>query len=283
MRNTTFTPVTMADGSIVMQPNTTETLNPQNQSIYNSQLSNALGLNNLAGQQISNLSNVYNTPFSFNDKSHSKWATDTYNQLNASDNAAQQEAVRTRLSNMGITMGSDAYNREISRLEGQQQRSRDQFGLDSYNSDFQQQMAMYNNPANVVSSLMNGGQVDSPQFGRSGAGTVAGTDVAGIYMQDYNNRLNKYNSTIGNIGGLFSGIGSVFALSEPSEKKNKVKLPDKTKAGLQLWQFNYKGEPPGTPKHTGVMADETQRKMPHAVIKGHDGKRRVHMGLALGG
>ena len=121
-----------------------------------------------------------------------------------------------------------------------------------------------------------------PQFSPGRNGTVATVDHAGNVQTAYQNQVAAANQRNSSIGGLFSGLGSMLALSEPSMKKNVEKLPMKARGGIQMYDFNYKGEPKGTPKHRGVMADETERKMPSAVVKGRDGMRRVNMGMVMG-
>jgi hypothetical protein len=210
-------------------------------------------------------------PFSFTDQNHTQWSTDIYDKINGGDNAARQEAARTRLVNQGIAPGSEAWNREMQNLDTAQSRSRDQFMLDSLGQDFSMQQAQRNQNVNESTALATGGQVSQPIFGQPRVGSVATTDNAGIINQDYQNRLAKSQVMGSNIGGLFSGLGSVFSFSD-KRLKTDIKEVGKVK-GNKIYEYRYKS---GGPMQIGVMAQDIEKKNPNAVKTHASGYKMVN-------
>ncbi|MEG7790106.1 hypothetical protein, partial [Listeria monocytogenes] len=83
-------------------------LSPKQQAIKDQQDRASLGLSTMGADQTEKLSGYLNKPFTFDDPAHTKWATDLYGSINGDDFAREQDQSRSRLSNMGIKLGSDA-------------------------------------------------------------------------------------------------------------------------------------------------------------------------------
>lgn len=134
----------------------------------------------------------------------------------------QDEALRTRLANQGISLGSDAYNREINL---QAQRANDlqmQAALQGINLDqanrsaaLQEQAYLQDRPLNLINALRSGNQVSAPQFQQfAQQATTQGPDMLGAAQAQYNAQLNAANaqnaSSSGMLGGLL-GVGMGIA------------------------------------------------------------------------
>ena len=150
----------------------------------------------------------------------------------------QSQATQQRLANQGITPGSEAYNNEMRNQSNQQNDAYQQAALQGINLDMsannqgynqalqtgqyqntasnqalQQQLGLYNQPLNEITSLMSGSQIQSPQFQQySGGGTIApaplanATAQAGNFaQQNYANQVAAYNS---GQSGLFGLLGA---------------------------------------------------------------------------
>jgi hypothetical protein len=199
--------------------------------------------------------------------------------------AKQEEALRSRLLNSGIREGSAAWNSEMERAQQGKNDAYNQLLLQGRGQASQELLTEDNQRINQISALLNGGQVSQPNFMGANMPTIPTTDTAGIINQDYQNRLAAFQQKQAGLGGLFSGLGSLggslIGLSDDDAKKNKERHGD-VEGEMGLWSFNYKDEPPGTPKHVGLMASEVQKTKPAAVKRGKDGLRRVDYGKALG-
>lgn len=146
--------------------------------------------------------------------------------------AQQEEALRTRLANQGITLGSDAYGREMTQ-QGQQandlqlQAAMQGIGLDQQaraqglaeqqaiygqSADqrgrmMQEQAYMQDRPLNLINALRSGNQVNAPQFQQfAQQANVAGPDLLNAQNMNYQNQLANYNAGQANQSGAMSGL-----------------------------------------------------------------------------
>jgi len=136
--------------------------------------------------------------------------------------AQQEEALRTRMANQGITLGSDAYGKEMT-AQGQRandlqlQAALQGISLDQANraSALQEQAYVQDRPLNLVNALRSGAQVQSPQFqSYYNQGQTGGADYSGAANQQYSADISNYNaqSAASPMNGLFSLGGTVLGL-----------------------------------------------------------------------
>jgi hypothetical protein len=76
------------------------------------------------------------------------------------------------------------------------------------------------------------------------------------------------------IGGIASGIGMAFALSD-KRTKTHIKKVGKTTKGLPIYTFKYKGD---NTTQMGVMAQDVEKRNPKAV-KEVNGLKAVNYAL----
>lgn len=121
--------------------------------------------------------------------------------------ARQEEDLRTRLANQGITQGSEAFNREMDLLGQQRNDAYNQLMLQGRG----QAASEVNMPINQITALLSGSQVQNPNVALSQPQGAATTDVAGLINQNYGQRLNNWQQQNaqrqGLLGGLF-GLGA---------------------------------------------------------------------------
>ena len=125
--------------------------------------------------------------------------------------AQEEDRLRTRLANQGVTAGSEAWNREMSALGQSKNDAFNQLMLQGRGQAFGELQAMRNQPINEISALLSGSQVNNPQVQMAQPQGAATTDVAGLINQNYQQRQANYQSQLGNrqslLGGLF-GLGA---------------------------------------------------------------------------
>jgi hypothetical protein len=128
--------------------------------------------------------------------------------------AQQEEALAARLANQGITLGSDAYGREMN-LQGQRandlqlQAALQGINLDQANRSaaLQEQAYLQDRPLNLINALRTGAQVQSPQFQQfAQQATTAGPDVLGATNAQYQAAVDATNAQNAQAGGLMSGL-----------------------------------------------------------------------------
>lgn len=283
-RTTALSPRTIVDpltgkDQTVYAADVTETLSPEQQRIFNENQASEYNLSQYGNQQTQELLRRGASPFAYNTGDHEAWFARNYDNLNAEGNAQANESLRSRLANQGIKVGSDAYDREMKALSGGQSQARLNALMGSQQQGYEQALATRNQQTNEPLAIATGTQINQPQFTPGRTGTVATTDMMSAYQNYDNQRMNRYNSKMANLGGLFSGLGSMFALSDRRAKTDIEKV-GKVK-GQNVYEYRYKGEAGDAPKTLGVMAQEVMKKQPDAVVKGNDGLFRVNYSKAF--
>lgn len=228
-------------------------------------------------------------------------ALNTYRQYMNPELDRQQEANRTSLANQGIAPGSEAY-REAMALQSRSRSDADlqmimgagsemdrayQQNLQTFQTQdtsreraLQERMALRNQPLNEISALTSGNQVNSPQFSQYQAGNIRPTDVAGQYnhydqmqMQAYQAKLQSSNAQMSGLFGLGSSlIGGAFKFSDVRLKRDIVHLSDDPRG------FGWYGYRIGDRAEIGVLAQEVQAILPHAVATHPSGYLMVNYG-----
>ncbi len=131
--------------------------------------------------------------------------------------AQQEEALRTRMANQGITLGSDAYGKEMT-AQGQRgndlqlQAALQGISLDQANraGALQEQAYIQDRPLNLVNALRSGAQVQSPQFqSYAQQATTGGPNYSGAAQAQYGADMDAYNAQSAQSGGLMSGLFGV--------------------------------------------------------------------------
>lgn len=134
-------------------------------------------------------------------------------------------------------------------------------------------------PLNEILALSGQSQLQQPNFVNTPQTGVAGTDVAGITNQQYQQQLQGYNSMM---GGLFSAGAGLLAAPQTSilgnllsdrRAKKDIERIGQTDAGTPIYRFRYKS---GGPAQIGFMAQDLLETQPHAVVMGPDNFYRVN-------
>jgi hypothetical protein len=126
----------------------------------------------------------------------------------------EDEALRARLANQGIGLGSEAYGREQS-LSGQRrndlslQAALQGINLDQQNrsSALQEQAYLQDRPLNLINALRTGAQVQSPQFQQFAQQQYTpGPNMLGAAQAQYGAQMDAFNAKQAQRGGLMSGL-----------------------------------------------------------------------------
>jgi hypothetical protein len=136
----------------------------------------------------------------------------------------REDELMARLANQGITLGSEAYNREMT-TAGQNandlilQAALQGISLDQANrsASMQEQAYLQDRPLNLINALRTGNQVTSPEFQQfAQQATTQGADLLGATKSQYNAAVSANNAA--NAGkanmakglfGLATGVGGL--------------------------------------------------------------------------
>lgn len=267
----------------------TQKLSGAQQGIHDTNVGTQQNLATLAKDQSGRLNGLLSAPVDLNNASVEGRLSELGRARLDPQFAQQREGLMTRLSNQGIKLGSEAYDRAMTQQTQGQNDAYNQLYLTGRGQAVQEKLTERNQPINEISALLSGSQVSQPNFIHGAQTSIPTTDYAGLTQQGYQNQLGAYNQQNQQqqqlLGGLLGGAASFASLSDKRakkdiEKKGEVTLANNKKAGL--FDFHYKGESAGAPMRRGLMAQEIKRKMPSAVVDRPDGLMAVNYGKALG-
>lgn len=226
------------DGRDIPRFSQTTSLTPAQQQLFNAQQGVSQKAYDLAGNYADRIGAATARPFSYSgmpaapvyDEAFRAQQRDAIIARNQPNMDRDREAMRTQAINQGIAPGSEAWmrlqddsNRGINdfRLAADTQAGGEAaraYGLagDSRDRAIREEQALRAQPINEIAALLGTGSgVQQPQFGATNQYNVAGTDVAGIYADNYRSQVQAYqaqqqanSAMIGGVTGLLgAGLG----------------------------------------------------------------------------
>lgn len=234
----------LPDGTIIPQTTATTTLSPTQQHLYDQQTGISTQLNDLASRGIGYVDKASSTPIDQNQLPTQVTSLDQTSGVGLRDkitNAMMERlqpqierdraALDTRLSNQGITHGSEAYNwdqtnfqkgvndQRIAALLAGDQEQQSQFSRGLAGGQFTNQArgqaiqeADYfkNQPLNMLNALRSGNQTTLPQFGNVSAGSnIAAAPVYQATADQYSAAMQAYQAQLQARGALIGGLSSI--------------------------------------------------------------------------
>lgn len=278
----------------------TSALSPDQQELYNYDIASSKGLGKLQEKGLGYVSNMLDKPFDT-----SKLVSTGINpgeEMSASimrrlEPQIQQErkSFDAQMANQGIPVGSEAYmNAKRAFDQGQNDKLTSAIiqgtdvGLRARGQGFSEQAYQRNEPINTLNAVRSGAQVTNPnsyyvnapqQATTTGADYLSAAGMTGNANIASANAENAQRNAM--IQGLFSlGSSGVSKYSDIRTKEN-IKAIGFLPSGLTIYEFEYKPEwkdIAGHGKQIGVMAQEVEKVLPHAVITLNDGYKMVNYG-----
>lgn len=299
-------PITKWDSSI--------TLSPQQQAALDSQMNVQTGRSQAAEQMLGRATSALGQPLDYSgitaggdpiDLSDGGWrqkAQDAALAFNKPLQEERQAGLESQLANMGLTRGSEAWNREMRNLQDQNNRdnlavfdtSRQEAKLmgdqalqaGAFNQTLRQQqiaemMSRRQAPLNELNALLTGQQVNNPSMPSfTAAGKSDAPNVLGAAGSQYQSAMDAYNVDSANTTGALAGLASIasmFMMSDERLKTDKILLGT-LRNGVKLWTYRFIGSPL---REVGVLAQQVATIMPWAVRTGSDGWMRVNYSQIL--
>lgn len=255
------------------------TLNPGQQRVLDAQTGIAGILGDLGVTQAGALGGQLAQPFSLDSLGQMSTGIDARNAAESAllgrlepMMARDEDALRNRLANQGITQGSEAYSNAMSDFSqgrndarlaaiaaagGEQSR---QFGMDqaARQQQLSELLTQRQQPINELAALLQGAPaITTVQPNQSAQYNLQAPDIMGATMQQYNAQAANQASQMGGLYGLGGALGgaTIMAMSDVREKTD-IRRVGSTDAGQPVYTFRYRSDPDG-PVHMGVMAQES--------------------------
>lgn len=253
----------------------TTTLSPEQQAIFDAAQGAETNLANIAQDQSARIAETLADPFQFNNQDAANWAYDLGAQRLDPRFQREEASLRDRLINSGIRPGTEAWNREMSRMGETKNDAYNQLMLQGRGQAFSEALTTRNQPINELTALLGLTQVDNPaaMSGPTPQASVAGVDYAGMVQDQYRAKLANHQSALGGLFGL-AGAVAPLALSDERSKEN-IERVGKTDDGVPLYRWNYRGD---SETRIGPIAQEVDKVQPEASGPSMFGLRTVNMG-----
>lgn len=282
-------------------PTLTQTYSPQEQALYDANSATKLLLSQLGGKGATSLGDVIGKNLDLSGAPAAPGTADEVRNRVISammsrsneDIGNQESSKRSDLIAAGIPVTSEAYQKEMTRLDRQRvdarnqaelaggQEAQRQFGMgtDARKNAIAELLAQRQTPLNEITALMSGSQVSNP-FSMPGyaqntnvaaAPVFAGAQAQGAADQNIYNQQVASNNAMKS--GIF-GLGSAF-IGMPSDirlKSNIVRIGTHP-SGLPWYEYDIFGE-----RQQGVMAQEAIHVRPDAVRMMDNGYYAVDYG-----
>lgn len=277
-------------------PTVTQTYNPTQQKIFETNQQGQLGLSQVGADAVGRIGGILGQDVNFNrdigtqERGRQEVIDAMMSRVNQ-DLGRRQEGIESTLTARGIPRGSEAWNREMDQLERSRTDALQQaiVGSDARAMDERRQaitelMAQRQTPLNEISALRTGSQVSPLQFqGFSGQNVQAAPIMQGAMAQGQAG-MNAYNADVAGqnamMGGLFQ-LGSAALMSPTGtfkgfsdrRLKSKIKRIGTHPMGIGIYSYEIFGKP-----EIGVMADEVLQVIPDAVSVHDSGFMQVDYG-----
>ncbi len=162
------------------------------------------------------------------------------------------------LFNRGVRPGSEAYaNARTSDTQGQND-AYNQLLLTGHNQAYQEGLTNRNQPINEILALANGaGGVAQPGYVNTPGSQVAPVDYTGLVNQQYQSKLQNYQSGMSGMFGLGSALIGALPFSD-RRLKYDIEPVGRLNNGQTVYLYTIDGM-----RQIGVMADECK---PEAIV-----------------
>lgn len=189
----------------------TQTLSPQQQAIKTQTDAAELNLAGLSNSQSARLDSLLSQPVNLNNEATEARLFELGRKRLDPALERDREGLRTQLVNQGVRMGTEAYDREMSRFDEGRNDAYNQLLLGGRGQAVQETLAERNQPINEITALLSGSQVSQPNFVGTSQQQIPTTDYAGLVNSNYGQQMNQWGQQNQNrnqiIGGLF-GLGA---------------------------------------------------------------------------
>jgi hypothetical protein len=230
-------------------------------------------------------------PFSLDNEDTENSIVDRYGRRLNEHQGRDRESMEADMLARGIRPGSAAYD-TFKRNQGEKENDAwNQIYINARDQAVNEKLTERNQPYQEFAALLNGSQIDQPQFGSTPGANVANTDYAGLVNQNYQNQLAaqqaKQSSFDKMLGGMFGVAGAAAGnpalaplMFSDRRLKTDISKVGKTNDGQNIYSYKYKR---GSPMHLGLMAQEVEKRTPEAVIdvggfKAVDYRKALHLG-----
>jgi hypothetical protein len=237
------------------------------QGLFDSSMAMNKGIADTGVQQIAGIQQQYAKPLDLNTEVENRIAQFQSARLDPSLQQ-QDEALRNRLTNQGFREGTEGWDRAMTRQGQIANDARNSMWLGARQQGVNEAMLQRQQPLAEFNAIRTGAMPQMPTFTGVPQTQQAGTNIAGIYSDNYNQQMQAYNAEMASnnafMGGLM-GLGGTLGgawLRSDARLKRDIQRIGSLASGLPLYAYRYLWS---DAPQIGVMAQEARELFPDAV------------------
>jgi len=182
-----------------------QVLTPDQQRIVDQNQRADLNMNDIALRQIDKVGGILDKPFNIDAAAGQKIADLQRARLDPQW-AQRDQQLEQDLMNRGIRPGSEAYAAMRSQFGNERNDAYNQLYVNSRAQAVNEAALERNQPLNEITALMNGQQLQNPNYVNTPTAQVANTDLAGLIQDQYKAKNANYQAQLGGLFGLGSAL-----------------------------------------------------------------------------
>ena len=237
------------------------------QGLFDSSMAMNKGIADTGVQQIAGIQQQYAKPLDLNTEVENKIAQFQSARLDPSLQQ-QDEALRNRLTNQGFREGTEGWDRAMTRQGQIANDARNSMWLGARQQGVNEALMQRTQPLAEFNAIRTGAMPQMPTFMGVPQTQQAGTNIAGIYSDNYNQQMAAYNAQqasdnafMGGLMGLGGTLGAAWLRSDRRLKRDIQRIGSLA-SGLPLYAYRYLWS---DAPQIGVMAQEARELFPDAV------------------
>lgn len=195
----------------------------------------------------------------------------------------EQSMQETQLRNQGLVPGGEAYNnamRVFNQAKNDAYQRATLGAIQTMPQTYQLATDQHNQPLNQLNAIRSGAQIQGPQFEGSPDYLNAANAQAQYGQGLYNAQVGQQNAMTSGLFGLGGAGLMAYGLAASDRRlKRDIRRVAEDERGWGIYRYRYLDD---DRERIGVMADEVERVMPHAVMTRPDGFKAVYYGALYG-
>lgn len=180
-------------------------LTPDQQRIVDQNQRADLNMNDIALRQIDKVGGILDKPFNIDEAAGQK-ISDLQRARLDPQWAQRDQQLEQDLMNRGIRPGSEAYAAMRSQFGNERNDAYNQMYINARSQAVNEAALERNQPLNEITALLNGQQLQNPNYVNTPQAQVANTDLAGLVQDAYKAKQANYQAGMGGLFGLGSSI-----------------------------------------------------------------------------
>lgn len=246
----------------------TQTLTPEQQDLLKQQTDFDRKFNEIGLAQTDKIGGILSQPLNLNNEATEARLMELGRKRLDPMIANRTNDLRTTLINQGIRPGTEAWDREMRTNNEATNDAYNQLLLSGRGQAVQEALTERSAPINEITALLNGGQVQNPNFVNTPQTQVANTDYgqmvynsAQLANQNYAQKVGQQNAMLGGLAGI-AGTALGGWMRSDCRVKTDIRRVGTLDNGLPIYAYRFKD---GGPVQIGLMAQEVERVKPEAV------------------